>query len=224
MTIDGRGDSATQVRALCDAVGWNDILGAHQGGCAALEHASRPSVLGALLEGVLNSEVLLAQCESFNLFSKIVLMEGVENAWKLRLHVFGEEVLEAHHHRAHFCARILSGEYKHLLFGANSSLDADRLSFPLRPLLVQAQAAGSAYMIDSEMVHSTFASANTVSLMLQGPINRNSFDIYELRTGRRRTRVGKSAHEGIQEEGEKKIDATKLNALIRALRRMGLAT
>lgn len=224
MRMDGREDSMAEVRALCEVIGWNDIIGAHQGGCAALEQASRPAVLGALLDGVLKSQCLLAQCESFNLFTKIVLMEGVTNGWKLRLHIFGNEVLEAHHHRAHFCARILTGEYRHLLFGANSSLDADRLSLPLRPLFLQTQSAGSAYTIDSEMVHATLASENTVSLMLQGPVNRSSFDIYELRTGGRRTRVGKAAHDGIQEEGEKRIDATKLSVLIQTLRRMGLAS
>jgi hypothetical protein len=205
-------------------VKWDDILVAHQSASKALEFASRPPVLGALLKGVLDSDALSAQCERFNLFSKIVLIDGRSEGWKLRLHMFGQEVLEAHHHRAPFCARVLAGEYQHLLFGANSTLENERLSFPLRPLFVQTQAVGSAYIIDSEMVHATLASENTVSLMLQGPVDRHSFDIYELRTGVRRTRVGAAASDRAQEAGEERIDAAHLSKLIQTLHHASLAS
>jgi hypothetical protein len=150
-------------------------------------------------------------------------LDDVANGWQLRLHVFGEEVLEAHH-RAHFCARVLAGEYKQLLFGANSCLDANRLLFPLRPLFVQTQFAGSTYMIHSEMIDSTLASKNATSLMLQGLVSRSSFDVYELRTGGRRTRFGKAPSEGVREEGEHRIDVTHVNMLIKALRCMSPAS
>jgi hypothetical protein len=223
MKMDDRTDLVKQVRVLCETIAWGDTIAAHERGTAALEFAARPHVLGALLETVANSDDLRTQCEKFNLFSKIVLMASAAKGWKLRLHVFDEEVLEAHHHRASFCAKILAGGYKHLLFGANARLEQDRLSFPLKPLFVQTQAIGSAYMIDSEMVHSTLARERTVSLMLQAPIDREAFDIYELRTGTRRMRVGAAATQGHQEDGEQRLDEVSFNILVKELRDMSLA-
>lgn len=212
-----------KIRDLCCAVDWSDASSIHEKGCHALRFASNCKILGSLVLNCASTPELLSQSERFNLFVKLVLLDDTESRrWKLRLHIFGDELLEAHNHRASFCAHVLTGEYTHMLFGAKQSLDPKRLEMPLRPLFVQSQVPGTSYMIDHEMVHATFAQRGTTTLMLQGPTVRDSFVIYEIYTGTQRVRVGGMRANGPQEPGEAKIDATELEGLVRHLRETGV--
>jgi hypothetical protein len=215
-------DTVAETRAHCDAVDWDDATSILEQGSEALKLASSPATLRRLLGKVIESPSLISRCERFNLFSKIVLMEGASTAWKLRLHCFGSSTLEAHHHRATFCAQVIAGSYRHMLFGANASLDPERLKMPLKPLFMQIQCPGSAYMIDHEMVHITLAERETVSVMLQGPSVSEVFHIYEIETGSLRTRYGEKATQGIQELGEAKIGVADLRDLMESLAARGV--
>ena len=217
-----RTNRAAELPLHCDAVDWSDAASILQQGGEALKLACAPEILRLLLGTVVETPRLLAKCERFNLFSKIVLMQGTSPAWKLRLHCFGAPTLEAHHHRASFCAQVIAGSYRHMLFGANSSLDLERLKKPLKPLFMQIQRPGSAYMIDHEMVHITLAERDTVSIILQGPAVSEVFDIYDIESGLRRVRYSDSETQGIQEPGESKLGAADLRDLTDMLTAMGV--
>lgn len=208
-----------EIQRLCDAVDWNDTITILDRAAEALNLASDPTTLRRLLEHVIESPELVAKCEQFNLFSKVVLSEGAGRRWKLRLHCFGSPILEAHHHRASFCARVVAGSYRHMLFGANATLDRERLKLPLRPLFMQVQHPGSAYMIDHEMVHITLAASDTVSVMLQGPTVTDVFQIYEIGAGSDRLRYGERSKQEVQELGESKMSVNAVHELIDSLAR-----
>jgi hypothetical protein len=183
-----------------------------------LREASRPAHLDALLSGVRRDPARLAKCERFNLFRKIVLYEHPAPIMRLRLHVFGDEVQEIHHHRASFAALVLRGSYTHLLFGDEAHLAEPTDAGALQPLMAQEQRAGTAYALHHAMVHATLAKPETVSIMLQAPVARASFRIYDLATGRRRDRVGGEMTSGPQESGESRLTAADLDAVIATLR------
>jgi len=205
------------------AIDFADIQSLLDGGEALLRHAARPEHLRALLDRTRTTPGLLTQCEHFNLFDKIVLHEDRERKVRLRLHVFGGEVREVHHHRASFASLVLHGSYTHLLFGDEKYLGdpAGGLS-RFQALMAQDQRPGSTYALHHAMVHATVAKPETVSLMLQAPVARDSFRIYDLTTGRRRDRVGKKQAAEVQEEGESTITAERILEISDSLSRWGL--
>jgi hypothetical protein len=200
-----------------------DLQSMLDGGEALMREAAQPEHLQALLERTRTSPELLAQCEHFNLFDKILLHEDRQRGVKLRLHVFGGEVREMHHHRASFSALVLHGSYRHLLFGDEMWLGEPGDSpSQLQPLLAQEQQPGTSYAIHHAMVHATVAKPETVSLMLQAPVARESFRIYDLETGRRRDRYGKEKAAEVQEEGESRITPERIVEISAQLQQWGL--
>ncbi|HEY8411157.1 MAG TPA: hypothetical protein VIK76_07140 [Pyrinomonadaceae bacterium] len=211
------------VAAGIAAIDFNDLQSMLDGGEALMRDAAHPAQLRALLERTRTSPDLLAQCEHFNLFDKILLYEDRERSVKLRLHVFGGEVREMHHHRASFAALVLHGSYRHLLFGDEKGLgDPSDGPSQLQPLLAQEQRPGTSYAIHHAMVHATVAKPETVSLMLQAPVARESFRIYDLETGRRRDRYGKEKAADVQEEGESRITSERIVEIGASLQHWGL--
>lgn len=220
------GGTNAVVSAVANAIAvidFADIQSLLDGGEALLRYAAQPEHLRTLLERTRTTPELLRQCEHFNLFDKIVLHEDRERKMRLRLHFFGGEVREVHHHRASFASLVLHGSYTHLLFGDEKYLGdpVDGLS-GFQALMAQEQLPGSAYALHHAMVHATVAKPETVSLMLQAPVARESFRIYDLATGRRRDRVGKNQNAEVQEEGESNITSERLTEISGSLSRWGL--
>jgi hypothetical protein len=188
-----------------------------------LRYVSGPKHLEALISSTLQNPALLAKCERFNLFQKIVLFEHPATKVRLRLHMFGDEVREVHHHRASFAALVLRGSYTHLLFGDERYVDDSAGGRPgFRLLMAQEQRAGTAYALDHAMMHATLAKPETVSLILQAPVARPSFRIYDLETGERRDRVGSSEAMEVQEAGEAAMTAAEIEASMSSLRSWGV--
>lgn len=217
---------ASVTQAVAEAMAAIDFEDTHSlltGGERLLRYAAEPSRLAALLSRPLKESALLAKCERFNLFEKIVLYEDPVRRSRLRLHLFGDEVEEVHHHRASFASLVLRGSYTHLLYGDEKCFEdsADgRLEF--RPLFAQEQRPGTSYALHHAMMHATLAKPETVSLMLQAPTARRSFRIYELNTGRRRDREGGEYADHAQEEGELPITEQRVMDIYDTLRRWGL--
>ncbi|MFS8184755.1 hypothetical protein ACMG4P_24805 [Pseudovibrio denitrificans] len=212
------------IREKCNSINWENCAEAYQEARDVLEIVSIPSNLKILLEEFVSNQRLKEKSKIFNLFSKLVLLDGQDYKWKLRLHVFDRQVLEAHHHHASFCACVLQGSYSHFLFGPNSSLDARRLSFPLRPLFIHNHEPGSFYFIDHDMVHATMIEKPTVTLMLQAGSERSSFEIYDLETGNRRIRMTNPdiSVTDSQEPGESRMSENELSAIRERLESDGL--
>jgi hypothetical protein len=205
------------------AINFDDMQELLSVGQTLLRQLAAPENLAALFDHTQKNPPLLSKCEHFNLFDKIVLHDDPQRNVRLRLHVFGGEVKEVHHHRASFASLVLHGSYRHLLFGDEKYLgNPAEASSDFQPLLAQDQRPGSAYALHHAMVHATFAKPETVSLMFQAPIARGSFRIYDLETGRRRDRVGKGQAVEAQEDGESIITLERMLEIGDCLRRWEL--
>lgn len=204
------------------AISWDDIDDVHDTAGALLEELAAPGALGALAARVPDDPALLAACERFNLFTKVVLHEDPESGVRLRLHVFGDEMVEeAHNHRATFCARILHGRYRHYLYTSEEHLRDRGITRPVARWR-QDQLPGYVYTLHHELVHSTYADPRTVSLVLQGPRERDSFRIIDLADGRERVRQGADSVDGAQEPGEQRLGRDGVLALLDRLRALGV--
>jgi hypothetical protein len=217
-------ESVVSVMApMIAATDFDDVENMLVRGEEVLRYAAKAERLEALLAHVLSNPALVAKCERFNLMEKIVLYEEPTRKVRLRLHVFGHETREMHHHRASFVSLILHGSYRHLLFGDEQCVPGPAEAAPyFRPLLAQEQRPGAAYALHHAMMHSTLARPETVSLMLQAPAARASFRIYDMETGRRRDRVGTESGAPAQEEGESGIPVERLFEIGASLREWGL--
>jgi hypothetical protein len=220
---DLRAATLADVATALDALDPDDLGALLATGEEILRSAARPDRLAALLDGTRRDRALLAKCERFNLFRKIVLYEHPKPAMRLRLHLFGDQIREAHHHRASFAALVLRGSYLHLLFGGEHAVDPRSGAHGLQVLMAQEQRPGTAYALHHAMMHATLARPETVSLMLQAPAVRTSFRIYDLDTGQRRDRVGSHEMSGQQEPGESTLTDADVEDVIGTLRRWELA-
>lgn len=222
MSVDS---ASSQVLCWLDDVlldlDWDDVLGSWAQVEEILQRCGSPEVLGELCDRVGEDADLLAQCEAFNLFTKLVLYRH-ETGAKLRLHAFGTRVLEAHNHRAPFGAMVLHGSYTHVLYGAEEATRAIAGGLVPTPLFAQRQTPGVAYMISRDMVHATLADVGTVSVMLQGPTVDGEFHIINLTTGETRSRVGGRPVGDVQEPGEQRLHASDLAALRGRLDELGV--
>jgi hypothetical protein len=186
-----------------------------------LARAAERHVLGELLGTVHRTPELLEQAERFRLFSKVVLWHDPEARLRLRLHVFGDELVEeAHNHRASFAALILHGAYRHVVYHSEAEFSRDSL----RVQLVQDQLPGTGYVLHHQAVHSTVARPGTISIMLQGPPATREFRIVDLRSGDVRVRRGRADSMGMQEPGEARMSIDDLLTLSADLRRIGLVS
>jgi hypothetical protein len=186
-----------------------------------LARAAERDVLGELLGAVHRTPELLHQAERFRLFSKVVLWHDPVARLRLRLHVFGDELVEeAHNHRASFAALILHGAYRHVLYHSEGEFSRDSL----RVQFVQDQRPGTGYVLHHQAVHSTVARPGTVSIMLQGPPATREFRIVDLRSGDVRVRRGSADAMGAQESGEARMSIDDLLKLNADLRKIGLVS
>jgi hypothetical protein len=215
----------SELAAAFAGVDWDSLEDVHDAGDKALAALSEPAELGRLFDQLMRDPRLLAMCERFNLFQKIVLIDDPETQLRLRLHVFGDRLVEeAHNHRASFVARILHGSYRHLLYGSATELwPGEAADAPvLVPRWIQDQYPGYTYTLHHEFVHSTFALPDTVSLVVQGPRDRPEFRIVDLTDGAARTRVGADRDTDVQEAGEQRMSSADVAALRERLHRLGL--
>ena len=216
----------SELAAAFAGVDWNSLENVHDAGDKALAVLSDPVELGRLFDRLMSDPRLLAMCERFNLFQKIVLIDDPDTQLRLRLHVFGHRLVEeAHNHRASFVARILHGSYRHLLYGSATELwSGEGADAALAPRWIQDQYPGYIYALHHEFVHSTFALPDTVSLVVQGPRDRAEFRIVDLAAGVERRRVGAAQDADVQEAGERPMSAAEVTAVRERLHRLGLVT
>jgi len=208
-----------------DDLDWENLEAAHDAADHALIALSEPVVLGKLLRRLEDTPELVAMCEHFLSFTKLVLHDNPRSGLRIRLHLFGEEMVEeAHNHRNSFTTRILRGGYRHFLYGNVEQLwDENRVIGNPSPRLIHDQRAGHVYTIHHAFVHSTYATPGTVSLVVQGPRVRQDFKIHELKTGVSRNRLGADEAMGTQEDGERLLNRADVSALREQVIEWGLA-
>lgn len=152
--------------------------------------AGDPHLLRALLTRAAEDDALLSMCERHRPFDKIVLYDGGDRNFRIRLHIWRTTEFErAHQHRFSFTSRLLQGHYRHVLYDCprparsddarhhmdpehpdpSSGFDLARI----RPTLEYEMKAGDTYTLHHDAVHATLVHADTVSLILRGPAEKD---------------------------------------------------
>ncbi|MFF2328377.1 MULTISPECIES: hypothetical protein [unclassified Streptomyces] len=205
---------------------WQDLRTSGERATKLLEQlAGDARQLGRLLKRVGEDETLLSMCESHQPFDKIVLYNGDERNFRIRLHIWRTTEFErAHQHRFSFTAHMVQGQYRHVLYDgpgaagvANRPKDARRRMDPdhadhaadpdlarIRPVLEYEMKAGDSYTLHHDAVHATLVSAQTVSLILRGPAEKDVAFVANLDEGGVYWRFGR------RDESEERIRAKQL--------------
>lgn len=206
-------------------VDWQHLEQVHEAAATVLPVLAEPAELGRLWDRMVGDDRLAAGAEAFNTFQKFVLYDDPESGVRLRLHIFGDHMVEeAHNHRASFSSLILRGSYRHILYGNVEDVwgEENRPAQAPDPRFIQEQLPGSSYTLHNAFVHAVYANPGTISLVIQGPRDRSSFRIYDFVQGTTRTRVGGSNAKEAQEPGERKIRLSELATMRIKLAEMGL--
>ncbi len=90
------------------------------------------------------------------------------------------DISEAHNHRWNFSTRILSGGYLHTIYRMDL-LDTGK--YYLAPIMIRHEGVGSCYSLHHSQYHSIIEEPNTVSLIVRGPIEKESFQVITEREG-----------------------------------------
>lgn len=150
----------------------------------ALATLGQPACLRYLFDRLLDDPVLMARSERQKQSDRVVIYEDPEDRFRVRLNRWRGVPETPHNHRFPFSARVLSGQYRHALYGDVEQFlerDSDR---PLLPHLVRVERAGDCYSITEQMVHQTTAEPDTMSILVRGPAARDFGVALDPNTGR----------------------------------------
>lgn len=212
---------------------WSDLPKTHEVTSALLaELAEDKDTLRLLIDRVREERSLMAMCERHRLLDKIVVYDGGERGFRLRVHISTREHRDRpHDHRFSFTSRILTGRYRHTRHDLVGELDQSvpwhvqddvdaRLSEARAvPMFVTHQTAGSTYSLHHTEVHTTFTTPGTVSLFLRGPAEKDRSLITERETGRLWWRYG-ADKEKPERRVAKVMDRTEFEDLVGRLNRL----
>jgi hypothetical protein len=170
-----------------------------------------PEVIRKALVALPERPDLLKLCEHYDILDKLVLYDD-ESGVRLRLHVFLPGYYDRpHNHRWSYASLILSGEYRHYLFG-DAELDTEIDPASLRALLVRQEQVGSAYALHHAMVHAVVAEPYTVSLVLRGPAVKDRFLVMDRKTRESWWQYGAS-QESAENAAQKQMSLERLTEL-----------
>jgi hypothetical protein len=127
---------------------------------------------------------LVRLCEHYDILDKIVLFDDPDQGVRVRLHVFLPGYFDRpHNHRWSYTSLILSGRYRHALYGTAEGLNEKTDSRKLQPVMVRDEHRGSLYTLHHSMVHAVTAEPYTVSLVIRGPSVKQRFLVMDRVTG-----------------------------------------
>jgi hypothetical protein len=129
--------------------------------------------LGELRKLILDVPNNLELSTHYEGVDKLVLWSSED--MQIRLHVYTDlkdhnlaDISAPHNHRWNFLTTILSGGYLHTLY---------RMDEHLVPIMVRHEGVGSSYALHHSQYHSIVEEPNTVSLIVRGPIEKESFQV-----------------------------------------------
>ncbi|WP_280352114.1 hypothetical protein [Nocardia abscessus] len=196
------------VENLC-WIDWDDIDDVEINCREALnELAAEPRIVRARLDELPDRPDLLAMAEHYDILDKIVLHSDDNPGIRIRLHVFLPGYFDRpHNHRWSYASRILSGQYRHFLFG-NAEVDEQVEPNKLPVLHVREEPVGTAYALHHSMVHAVVAEPYTVSLVIRGPAVKDRFLVMDRKTGEAWWQYG-NKDEPEEEAGAKRMSRTR---------------
>lgn len=146
--------------------------------------SSGSEVVRRALLAVPSRPELARLCEHYDILDKLVLFDDPDQGIRVRLHVFLPGYFDRpHNHRWSYTSLILSGRYRHALYGTDEGLDETTDSRKLRPVMVRDEHRGSLYTLHHSMVHAVTAEPYTVSLVIRGPAVKQRFLVMDRATG-----------------------------------------
>ncbi|WP_280867742.1 hypothetical protein [Streptomyces sp. SAI-127] len=218
---------------------WGDLRASGDRADALLERiADDPQLLRTLLTRTAEDDTLLSMCERHRPFDKIVIYDGGDRNFRIRLHIWRTTEFErAHQHRFSFTSRLLQGHYRHVLYDSprparseaarhhmdpehpdsSSGLDLARI----RPTLEYEMKAGDSYTLHHEAVHATLVHADTVSLILRGPAEKDVAFVANLDQGGLYWRFGRRDEDQTRIRA-KQLTRDELTGCVADLRSRGL--
>ena len=165
--------------------------------------AADKQTLRTLMERTEEESDLFEQCECHRLLDKIVLYDGVDRGFQLRLNSSTSDHLDRpHDHRFSFSSLILRGSYKqvrHRIVGeipdfvppeTQEDYQAVPIDARVAPEFATTESAGSFYTIHHSVIHTTIMEENTVSLFIRGPAEKERSLITDRDTGKLWWRYG----------------------------------
>ncbi|WPO69646.1 MULTISPECIES: hypothetical protein [unclassified Streptomyces] len=155
-------------------VDWTDLGKVHLQNSEFLTALSADKeAMRELVDGVRAEPRLWDMCEHNRLFDKLVLHDAPDRGFRIRLHVWSNmEVAAPHDHRWSFTTRLLTGSYDHVLYHVVEDADAS-VAPAFEQRFQSTERAGDSYTIHHETVHATTTKANTISLLVRGPAEKD---------------------------------------------------
>ena len=160
-------------------IDWEDMKALEAVGVPILKTlARRPALIAAAMEHVLGDAQLFARCETDEFFDRVVLFDGRDRYFSVRLQSLVQcEEDRPHNHRASLCTMILSGGYEHHLYRSPLSWADDpdmgaMAAAELTRIMVRDEKPGSTYALHHSAFHSASPSGLHFSLVLRGPSRR----------------------------------------------------
>ncbi|MBI3236767.1 MAG: hypothetical protein HYZ48_03575 [Chlamydiales bacterium] len=121
---------------------------------------------------------LLSLCAHYDAVDKIVLWVDSDSQQSLRMHLYADrppllgelqaDISHAHNHRWNFSSLILFGGYRHTLYAKEEGA--------LIPVMIREEEVGDHYTLHHLQYHSLVAKPNTVSLLMRGALEKESFE------------------------------------------------
>ena len=153
---------------------WSDIDNVASVTTRALDELTRPAAVRELLRNAVADPRLVDLSERRHWGDRVILFDDPDSGVRLRLHRFEQSYDEPHSHRWSFTTRVLTGRYRNWLYGPEKWVDhivSDRHSMP--PVaLVRDETHGASYTIDNQMVHNVRVEADTFSMIVRGPADK----------------------------------------------------
>jgi hypothetical protein len=187
--------------------------------------ASDKAALRELVHGIERRPALLARCEHHRLLDKLVVYDALDRGFRIRVHLSTDEHLDRpHDHRFSFSTRILTGRYRHVKHrllghideakGASAQNDFEAVPSDARvvPWMITNQERGSFYTLHHAEIHTTVTTANTVSLFIRGPAEKDRSIITDRETGKLWWRYGEES-ESAERRRQKVISVEQYRAL-----------
>jgi hypothetical protein len=116
---------------------------------------------------------------------------------------------------------ILSGSYKHYLYGTDENFDDNVDIKKLHPVLMREEKPGVTYALHHTMIHSIVAKPYTVSMVLRGPAVKERFIVSDKQTNKSWWQYGAQV-ESLEERQKKAMSLYRLNESIELIKEIGI--
>jgi len=198
------------------------------------ELAADKQALACLLDRAAEEEHLFAQCERHRLLDKLVIYDGSDRGFRIRVHLSTNDHLDRpHDHRFSFSSLILAGGYRHVRHRLVGELDTDLApeamedhqavgsGLQVEPQFATEESVGSFYTIHHSAIHTTVMADNTVSLFIRGPAEKDRSLIIDRASGQLWWRYG-AEQETPERRERKQMDRGHFELLKHRLSALGV--